>query len=129
MMKPAGFSGADFDKTGWQDDARAFLRVCSEWNVAAALERSRSGRSGHAWMFFAAAIPAVLVRKLGAAVLNAQIVRDVLAAVAAGRSPMVLTGRRSHADALACALRGKTTHVVVLNGGLDAKARAAARPH
>jgi superfamily II DNA or RNA helicase len=64
------FLAADFDKTGWQDDARAFLRVCKEWNVAAALERSRSGRGGHVWMFFAEAIPAVLARKLGAAVLT-----------------------------------------------------------
>jgi superfamily II DNA or RNA helicase len=64
------FLAADFDKTGWQDDARAFLRVCNEWNVAAALERSRSGRGGHVWIFFAEAIPAVLARKLGAAVLT-----------------------------------------------------------
>ena len=64
------FLAADFDKTGWQDDARAFLRVCNEWNVAAALERSRSGRGGHVWIFFAEAIPALLARKLGAAVLT-----------------------------------------------------------
>ncbi len=64
------FLAADFDKTGWQEDARAFLRVCNEWNVAAALERSRSGRGGHVWMFFAEPIPAVLARKLGAAVLT-----------------------------------------------------------
>jgi superfamily II DNA or RNA helicase len=56
---------------------------------------------------------------------NAQIIRDVLAAVAEGRSPLVLTERKSHADALACALRGKVAHVVVLQGGQDAKARAA----
>jgi superfamily II DNA or RNA helicase len=64
------FLAADFDKTGWQDDARAFLRVCNEWNVAAAIERSRSGRGGHVWIFFAEPIPAVLARKLGAAVLT-----------------------------------------------------------
>ena len=64
------FLAADFDKAGWQDDACAFLRVCNEWNVAAALERSRSGHGGHVWIFFAEAIPAVLARKLGAAVLT-----------------------------------------------------------
>ena len=64
------FLAADFDKTGWQDDARAFLGVCNEWGVAAAIERSRSGRGGHVWMFFAEAIPAVLAHKLGAAVLT-----------------------------------------------------------
>jgi len=64
------FLAADFDKTGWQEDARAFLGVCREWSVAAAMERSRSGRGGHVWMFFDQAIPAVLARKLGAAVLT-----------------------------------------------------------
>ncbi len=64
------FLAADFDKTGWQDDAHSFLSVCIEWGVAAAIERSRSGRGGHVWIFFAEAIPAVLARKLGAAVLT-----------------------------------------------------------
>lgn len=64
------FLAADFDKTGWQDDARSFLSVCIEWGVAAAIERSRSGRGGHVWIFFSEAIPAVLARKLGAAVLT-----------------------------------------------------------
>jgi superfamily II DNA or RNA helicase len=64
------FLAADFDKTGWQDDARTFLGVCNEWGVDAAIERSRSGRGGHVWIFFAEAIPAVLARKLGAAVLT-----------------------------------------------------------
>ena len=64
------FLAADFDKTGWQDDARTFLGVCHEWGIAAAVERSRSGRGGHVWMFFAEAIPAVLARKLGSAILT-----------------------------------------------------------
>lgn len=38
------FLAADFDKGGWQEDARAFLDVCAEWKIPAALERSRSGR-------------------------------------------------------------------------------------
>ncbi len=64
------FLAADFDKSGWQDDARAFLGVCDEWGVPAAMERSRSGRGGHVWVFFSEAIPAVLARKLGSAVLT-----------------------------------------------------------
>ena len=64
------FLAADFDKTGWQDDTRAFSRVCKEWGITVAVERSRSGRGGHVWMFFAEAIPAALARKLGAAVLT-----------------------------------------------------------
>jgi superfamily II DNA or RNA helicase len=64
------FLAADFDKEGWQDDARAFLDVCREFDAVAALERSRSGRGGHVWIFFEEAIPAALARKLGSAILT-----------------------------------------------------------
>ena len=64
------FLAADFDKDGWQDDARAFLDVCRDLDVAASLERSRSGRGGHVWIFFEEAIPAALARKLGSAILT-----------------------------------------------------------
>ena len=42
----------DFDKKTWQKDATAFLAVCHELKVPAALERSRSGNGGHVWIFF-----------------------------------------------------------------------------
>jgi hypothetical protein len=64
------FLAADFDKATWQDDVRAFLNSCGEWKVLAALERSRSGRGGHIWIFFEAPLPASLARKLGAAILT-----------------------------------------------------------
>lgn len=64
------FLAADFDKSSWQEDAQAFQQTCAGWNIAAFLERSRSGRGGHVWIFFAAPIPASLARKLGAAVLT-----------------------------------------------------------
>ena len=64
------FLAADFDKTTWQDDVRAFLQTCAEWKIPAALERSRSGRGGHVWIFFDAPLPASLARKLGAAILT-----------------------------------------------------------
>jgi len=64
------FLAADFDKASWQDDVRAFLEICGEWNVPTAVERSRSGRGGHVWVFFEAALPASLARKLGAAILT-----------------------------------------------------------
>jgi hypothetical protein len=66
------FLAADFDKTTWQDDVRAFLQTCADWNIPAALERSRSGRGGHVWIFFDAPLPASLARKLGAAILTGQ---------------------------------------------------------
>ena len=64
------FMAADFDKASWQEDARAFLQTCSEWGIPAVLERSRSGRGGHIWIFFEAPMPAALARKLGAALLT-----------------------------------------------------------
>jgi len=39
-------------------------------NIPAYLERSRSGRGGHVWMFFEHAIPAGLARKLGSLLLT-----------------------------------------------------------
>ncbi|MEA3365478.1 MAG: restriction endonuclease subunit R, partial [Candidatus Hydrogenedentes bacterium] len=64
------FLAADFDKEGWQKDARAFLDVCKDWEVAASVERSRPGRGGHVWIFFEEAISAYLARKLGTAILT-----------------------------------------------------------
>lgn len=60
----------DFDKKTWQEDATAFLAVCSELNAPAALERSRSGNGGHVWIFFDRPIPATTVRKLGCTILT-----------------------------------------------------------
>ena len=37
------FLAADFDKSGWQEDARAFLKTCQGLNLPASIERSRSG--------------------------------------------------------------------------------------
>jgi superfamily II DNA or RNA helicase len=64
------FLAADFDKTSWQEDVRAFMETCAEWKVPAAVERSRSGRGGHVWIFFDGTVPASLARKLGASILT-----------------------------------------------------------
>ncbi|QOY85848.1 TOTE conflict system archaeo-eukaryotic primase domain-containing protein [Paludibaculum fermentans] len=64
------FLAADFDKEAWQEDASAFLAVCREWAVPAALERSRSGNGGHVWIFFEQPISATLARRLGCALLT-----------------------------------------------------------
>ena len=64
------FLAVDFDKASWQEDARAFLETCSQFNVPAALERSRSGNGGHIWIFFAEPVPAVLARQMGAFLLS-----------------------------------------------------------
>ena len=64
------FLAADFDKSSWEEDARAFLKTCHQMNLPAALERSRSGKGAHIWLFFAEAIPAILARKLGCHILT-----------------------------------------------------------
>ncbi|MEP7306172.1 MAG: DEAD/DEAH box helicase family protein [Acidobacteriota bacterium] len=60
----------DFDKTGWREDAGAFLDACRRLDLPTALERSRSGRGAHVWFFFEDAIPAALARRLGSHVLT-----------------------------------------------------------
>src|SRR5450756_1555973 len=56
---------------------------------------------------------------------NELIVADVLAAVAAGRSPLVLTERTDHRDSLAEALGESLATVFVMSGGMGAKRRRA----
>lgn len=65
------FLAADFDKASWEDDARAYLDACRAAGVPAALERSRSGRGAHVWVFFSAPVPARAARQLGAQLLAA----------------------------------------------------------
>jgi superfamily II DNA or RNA helicase len=55
---------------------------------------------------------------------NAQIVRDVMQAVASGRSPLVLSGRTDHVEWLGARLREQTERVFVLKGGMGTKQRA-----
>lgn len=64
------FLAVDFDKTSWQQDAKAFLKVCQTLEVPAVLERSRSGNGAHIWIFFEEALPASLARNLGAHILT-----------------------------------------------------------
>jgi len=64
------FLAADFDDRDWSVDALAYLEMCREYGVPAALERSRSGVGGHVWVFFGEAIPARDARRLGAFLLT-----------------------------------------------------------
>ncbi len=64
------FLAVDFDKSGWLEDSTAFIETCRRMDLSAALERSRSGRGGHAWLFFEEAVPAALARKLGCYILT-----------------------------------------------------------
>jgi superfamily II DNA or RNA helicase len=60
----------------------------------------------------------------GDEVRNAAIIADVVAAVRGGRSPIVLTERRDHLEALVGQLAGKVRHVHVLRGGMGSRQRA-----
>ncbi|MBI9087368.1 MAG: DEAD/DEAH box helicase [Desulfobacterales bacterium] len=64
------FLAADFDKSDWRDDARAFIQSCQELAIPAALEISRSGNGAHVWIFFADPVPAREARQLGAALIS-----------------------------------------------------------
>jgi hypothetical protein len=60
---------ADFDETqsgkqSWQDECRTFIQACEGFNLPVYLERSRSGKGGHVWLFFDAAYPAYKSRKI-----------------------------------------------------------------
>jgi superfamily II DNA or RNA helicase len=54
---------------------------------------------------------------------NELILDDIISAVDAGRSPIVLTERKDHLEYLASRLRAFARHVIVLHGGGRAKAR------
>jgi superfamily II DNA or RNA helicase len=60
------FVAVDFDGSNWVNDARAYVQSCAAHGVQAALERSRSGSGGHAWIFFAGPVPARDARRLAA---------------------------------------------------------------
>ena len=64
------FLAVDFDAGEWRDDSLAYLDTCERLQVAACLERSRSGSGGHVWVFFEEPLPASLARKLGAHILT-----------------------------------------------------------
>jgi len=64
------FLAVDFDKGSWLEDAAAFMETCRRVDLPAALERSRSGRGSHVWLFFDEAVPAALARLLGAHILT-----------------------------------------------------------
>lgn len=58
------FIAADFDKADWIEDCRRLINVCDRNGLSAYLERSRSGKGGHVWLFFEEPYPAVKSRKI-----------------------------------------------------------------
>lgn len=64
------FLAVDFDEQDWKEDARAFMQSCTELNIPAALEISRSGNGAHAWIFFTDRVAARDARRLGTAIIS-----------------------------------------------------------
>ena len=58
------FIAADFDKKNWGEECRAFIKCCFNINIPVYLERSRSGKGGHVWMFFEQPYQALKSRKI-----------------------------------------------------------------
>ena len=55
---------------GWKEEINALRRICKNLNVDAVVERSRSGRGAHLWIFFKEMVPARLARRFGFALLE-----------------------------------------------------------
>lgn len=64
------FIAADFDGDGFEKDALAYRRAAREVGIEVLLERSRSGRGAHAWVFFSEFVNAGKARQLGTALLS-----------------------------------------------------------
>jgi hypothetical protein len=64
------FIAADFDKADWIEECRAFIKICEEHDIPAYLERSRSGKGGHVWIFFEEPYEAFRSRKIMMALLQ-----------------------------------------------------------
>lgn len=60
----------DLDGDAWREDAGALRETCQRLALPVALERSRSGKGGHLWLFFAEALPASIARNVGSYLLT-----------------------------------------------------------
>ncbi|MDE6387576.1 MAG: DEAD/DEAH box helicase family protein [Lachnospiraceae bacterium] len=62
----------DFANTDdlWKDEVDSLRRICDIYGIDALVERSRSGRGAHLWIFFQKPIEAELARKFGNVLLN-----------------------------------------------------------
>ena len=55
---------------GWQEEVDALRRICSLCGIDCLVERSRSGKGAHVWIFFSEPVPAVRARMFGNALVT-----------------------------------------------------------
>ena len=67
-----GAEANDFANTdnNWFDEVNAMREICHINQIPVLIERSRSGKGAHIWIFFAAPVSASLARKFGFALLD-----------------------------------------------------------
>lgn len=58
------FIAVDLDGESWMDEGRLLVKACEQYDLFACLERSRSGKAGHLWVFFEEPWPAWKSRKV-----------------------------------------------------------------
>lgn len=64
------FLAADFDKSSWQEDIKAFAETCIDMVIPISVERSRSGNGGHVWLFFEEPISCMKARAIGSYIIT-----------------------------------------------------------
>lgn len=64
------FDDHDSEIEHWREDVDALRRICDMNKVPVLVERSRSGKGAHVWMFFEENIPASVARTFGSALLT-----------------------------------------------------------
>ncbi len=64
------FLACDFDGETWPEDVLTYQSVAEIMGVDVAIERSRSGKGAHAWIFFSESVPARAARMLGTIILT-----------------------------------------------------------
>ena len=67
--KIGGDDGANLDSE-WMAEVNALRKICENNDVPVLVERSRSGKGAHIWMFFEKPILAITARKFGTALLT-----------------------------------------------------------
>lgn len=64
-----GTDGENVDN-GWKEEVNALRKICQLHHIDYLVERSRSGKGAHLWIFFDEPISAILARRFGRSLLN-----------------------------------------------------------